>query len=187
MIPYHHMVLFALTTPVQIVGGRGFYIGAYKSLRRLMPDMNVLVALGTTAAYAYSVYNTFFASGDLYYEAAALLITFVLLGRYLEDAAKSRASSAIRRLIELQPRFAALLRDGEEVNVPIDEIEVGDRLRARPGEKMPVDGAVIAGSTSVDGVDGSGRACRGRQEGRDPVISGSDQPVRAHRGGGERR
>ncbi len=172
-VPYHHLVLFALTTAVQIVGGRGFYIGAYKSLKRRMPNMDVLVALGTTSAYAYSVYNTFFATGDLYYEAAALLITFVLLGRYLEDAAKSRASSAIRRLIELQPRFAVLLRDGEEVTVPIDEIKVGDRLRIKPGDRMPADGTIVAGSTAVDESMVTGESMPVDKRAGDPVIGGT--------------
>ncbi len=171
--PNHHLVLFALATPVQVVGGRGFYKGAYKSMKRLKPDMNVLVALGTTAAYAYSVYNTFFAMGDLYYEAAALLITFVLLGRYLEDAAKARASSAIRKLIELQPRFAVLLRDGQEVSAPIDEIAVGDRLRIKPGERMPVDGKVISGATAVDESMVTGESMPVDKEVGDTVIGGT--------------
>ncbi len=177
VVPYHHLILFALGTPVQIIGGRGFYVGAYKSLKRRMPDMNVLVALGTTAAYAYSVYNTFFAMGDLYYEAAALLITFVLLGRYLEDIAKSKASSAIRKLIELQPRFATLLKDGRELSVPIDEIAVGNLLRVKPGEKMPIDGVVFSGVTAVDESMVTGESMPVDKRPGDPVIGGTVNQV----------
>lgn len=177
VVPYHHFVLFALSTPVQVVGGRGFYIGAYKSLKRRAPDMNVLVVLGTTAAYVYSVYNTFLAMGDLYYEAAALLITFVLLGRYLEDIAKSKASSAIRRLIELQPRFATLLRGGEEISVPIDDIAVGDHLRIKPGERMPIDGVVASGVTSVDESMVTGESMPVDKRAGDPVIGGTVNQV----------
>jgi len=146
-VPY---ALFALATPVQFFAGRSFYIGSYKSLRHGSPDMNVLVALGTSTAYFYSVFDTFFAKGDLYYEAAALLITFVLLGRYLEDLAKSRASSAIRQLMELQPKQAIVLRGDSEVQVPVDELVVGDVVVVRPGQGIPVDGTVMDGKSSVD-------------------------------------
>lgn len=149
-LPYRSIILFLLGTAVLVVGGSPFYIGSYKSLRRGVPDMNVLVALGATATYLYSVYNTFFAAGDLYYDAAAMLITFVLLGRYLEDAAKSRASMSIRKLMELQPKYASVVKGGEERKVPVDELAPGDEVVVRPGEAIPADGTIISGSAAVD-------------------------------------
>ncbi|MDI9644276.1 MAG: copper-translocating P-type ATPase [Candidatus Verstraetearchaeota archaeon] len=149
-LPSREIVLFMLATAVQAVGGRVFYMGAIKSLRRRAPDMNVLVVLGTSAAYLYSVYNTFFSRGDLYYDAATMLIAFVLLGRHLEEAAKSRASLAIRRLLELQPKFALVLRGEEEVKVSVDELAPGDEVVIKPGDSIPADGTIVAGSTVVD-------------------------------------
>jgi Cu+-exporting ATPase len=148
-VPYRELILLALTTPVQLISGRHFYIGALKSLKRGSPDMNVLVALGTSVAYFYSIYTTFF-GGVVYFEAAALLITFVLLGRYLEDRAKVRASAAIRKLIELQPKFATVMRGGQELKMPVEEVAVGDFFIVKPGEVIAVDGQIIEGKSSID-------------------------------------
>ncbi|MEM2125047.1 MAG: copper-translocating P-type ATPase [Candidatus Methanosuratincola sp.] len=172
-LPYRSLILFLLGTSVLVVGGSSFYTGSYKSLRRGMPDMNVLVALGASAAYLYSIYNTFFAAGDLYYDAAAMLITFVLLGRYLEDAAKSRASLSIRKLIELQPKYASVVKDGEEKKVPVEELVLGDEVVVRPGEAIPADGTIISGSAAVDESMVTGESVPVDKAEGDTVIGGT--------------
>jgi len=172
-IPYREFILFALATPVQFWAGRSFYRGSYKSIKHGSPNMDVLVALGTSAAYLYSVYNTFFATGDVYYEASVLLITFVLLGKYLEDMAKSRASVAIRKLIELQPKTATVVRGDKEAQIPLDEIAVGDVLMIKPGEIIPIDGRILEGKSSVDESMVTGESIPVDRAEDDDVISGT--------------
>src|SRR5690554_2484342 len=147
---------FALTTLVLLVPGRRFYASGFPALLRLAPDMNSLVAVGTLAAYAYSVVATF-APGllpagtvNVYYEAAAVIVVLVLLGRYLEARAKGRTSEAIKRMVSLQPAVAQVLRDGRTVEVPISEVGAGDLVAVRPGERVPVDGEVVEGTSWVD-------------------------------------
>ncbi len=150
------LVQFAFATPVQFIAGWGFYKGAYKSLKSGSANMDVLVALGTSAAYFLSVYNTFFLSPvpgqmpHLYFESSAVVITLILLGKFLEARAKGKTSEAIRKLIGLQAKTAKVLKDGQEIDVPLAEVAVGDIVVVRPGEKIPVDGEIIAGTSSVD-------------------------------------
>ena len=141
---------FALATPVQFYAGRRFYLDAAKVLRHGGANMSVLVALGTSAAYFFSFYHTLAGLHMAYYETSALLITLILFGRLLEARVKGRASEAIRKLAGLQPKTALVLRQGEEVNIPIAKVVVGDIVIVRPGEKIPVDGVVVGGSSSVD-------------------------------------
>lgn len=143
---------FALATPVQFVIGFRFYKKAFLTMKTLSPGMDFLVATGTSAAYFFSVYNVF-GRGDhssLYFEASAILITLVLLGKYLEASAKGRTSEAIRKLIGLSPKSARVIRDDVETDIPIADVVVNDIVIVRPGEKIPVDGAVISGGSSVD-------------------------------------
>jgi len=151
-----NLILFALATGVQLGPGLRFYAKGVPALLRGAPDMSSLVVVGTTAAWGYSVVATF-ASGALpagtanvYFEASAVIITLVLLGRYLEALSRGRASDAIRRLMGLQARTARVLRGGEPVDLPIDEVVVGDEVVVRPGEKVPVDGEVVEGASWVD-------------------------------------
>lgn len=147
---------FALATPVQFWIGARFYKGAYKALRNKSANMDVLVALGTSAAYFYSLFETVrFAKGvvhhvELYYETSAILITLILLGKWLEAKAKGRTSQAIQKLMGLQAKTAVVIRDGQEQVIPIEEVVVGDLLLVKPGEKIPVDGEVIEGESAVD-------------------------------------
>jgi len=141
---------FAFATPVQFIAGFQFYRGSYKALRNLSPDMNVLVALGTSAAYFYSVGTTFIIDGPVFFETSVLLITLILLGRTMEAKARSRTSDAIKKLVSLAVKTAIVVRDGKEREVPIEEVVVGDIVVVRPGEKVPVDGVVTEGHTSVD-------------------------------------
>lgn len=147
---------FALATPVQFVIGWQFYVGAYKNLRNRGANMDVLVALGTSAAYFYSLYETVKTIGNtnymphLYFETSAILITLILFGKYLETSAKSKTTLAISKLLNLQAKQARVIRNGEEVMIPIEELTVGDRMVVKPGEKIPVDGIVVKGRTSVD-------------------------------------
>src|SRR5690625_3747899 len=147
---------FALATPVQFIIGWQFYTGAYKSLRNGGANMDVLVALGTSAAYFYSLYEAFMTIGNpaydphLYFETSAVIITLILFGKYLEARAKSRTTSALSSLLNLQAKEARVLRNGEETMIPVEEVVVGDRLVVKPGEKIPVDGIVVKGRTSVD-------------------------------------
>ena len=150
------LVFFALGTAVQFGPGGRFYRTGWVAARHGSPDMNTLVALGTSAAYGYSVVATF-APGVLppeavhvYYEAAAAVVTLILLGKYLEAAAKGRTSEAIRRLLALRPATARVVRGGVEREVPVEAVAVGDVVRVRPGETVPVDGVVAEGTSYVD-------------------------------------
>lgn len=141
----------ALATPIQFIGGYPFYRGTYYALKGKSANMDVLVSLGTSAAYFYSLAIAFFhPAGHLYFETSALLITLVLLGKLLENISKGRASRAIRQLMELQPRTAKVIRDGKEIELPTEEVEIGDRIIIHPGERIPVDGIVLEGNSAVD-------------------------------------
>ncbi|MFC0523828.1 heavy metal translocating P-type ATPase [Pontibacillus salicampi] len=153
MNPWFQMLL---ATPIQFVIGWPFYRGAYKNLRNKTANMDVLVALGTSAAYFYSVAEAIRTIGqptyepELYFETSAILITLILLGKYFEALAKGRTTQAISSLMQLQAKEAVVIRDGEEVRLPIEQVAAGDTLLVRPGEKIPVDGVVTRGQSSVD-------------------------------------
>lgn len=147
---------FALATPVQFIIGWRFYKGAYNVLKNKSANMDVLVVLGTSAAYFYSLYEGFQAIGNpayephLYFETSAILITLILFGKYLEARAKGKTTEAIAKLVEMQAKEARVIRDGKEVMIAIEDVLVGDRVVVKPGEKIPVDGVVKRGSTAID-------------------------------------
>ncbi|MDN5828427.1 MAG: heavy metal translocating P-type ATPase [Staphylococcus equorum] len=147
---------FALATPIQFIIGWQFYVGAYKNLRNGSANMDVLVALGTSAAYFYSLYEMIkwlsFANytPHLYFETSAVLITLILFGKYLETRAKTQTTNALSELLNLQAKEARVLRNQEELMIPLSEVVQGDYLVIKPGEKIPVDGKVIKGTTSID-------------------------------------
>ncbi|MEI5906956.1 heavy metal translocating P-type ATPase [Bacillus spongiae] len=149
-------VQMALATPVQFIIGRQFYVGAYKALKNKSANMDVLVALGTSAAYFYSVYLSIESIGrtegmvELYFETSAILITLILLGKLFEAKAKGRSSEAIKKLMGLQAKTALVIRDGEEKTIALEEVVEGDILVVKPGEKIPVDGEIIEGRTAID-------------------------------------
>ncbi len=151
--PGENILLLALTTPVWAVVGWEFHRGAIKTLRHASANMDTLVSLGSTAAYALSVVATFFPNvvgGVTFYDTTALIVTLIFLGKYLEARAKGQTNDAIKKLIGLQARTAHVLRAGQEIELPIEQVIVGDELIVRPGEKIPVDGEVRSGSSSVD-------------------------------------
>lgn len=149
--PYSlQLVLLALTTPVQFVVGAPYYVKTWHALRARSANMETLILLGTSAAYFYSLAATFWLGGAVYYETAAVIITLITFGKYLEERAKGRARQAIERLMRLAPQEAIRLRHGVEERVPVSAIQVGDLLRVRSGEAIPVDGEVVDGFGSVD-------------------------------------
>lgn len=150
------IIQLVLTIPVMIIGYKFYYIG-YKNLFKLNPNMDSLIAIGTSAAFIYSLYGTYkIYIGDasyamsLYYEAAVTILALITLGKYLEAISKGKTSQAIKKLMGLAPKTATIIRNGNELDIPIDEVIVGDIVIVKPGEKLPVDGEVIDGSTSVD-------------------------------------
>ncbi len=151
-------VLWALATPVQFWAGLRFYKGAWGALKHRRADMNTLIAVGTSAAYFYSVVAVLFPSvltiggtaPNLYFDTSAMIIAFILLGRYLEARAKGQTSAAIKNLIGLQPKTALVIRKGKEKEIPIEDVQVGDLILVRPGERVPVDGIIRQGSPSID-------------------------------------
>lgn len=144
-------LMFALAAPVQFYVGWQYYVGAYKSLRNGSANMDVLVALGTSAAFLYSIPVTLgMFSGHVYYETAAVIIVLIKLGKLLEVRAKGRTSEAIKKLMGLRAKTARIIRDGTEMEVQIEDVRVGDIVIVRPGEKIPVDGVVVEGRSSVD-------------------------------------
>jgi Cu+-exporting ATPase len=155
-VAWLNLGLLFLATPVQFWAGRRFYRGALGALRHGQANMNTLVVMGTSAAYFYSVLATLapglFAAGraDVYFDTSALIITLILLGRLLEARAKGRTNEAIKKLAGLRAKTARVVRDGGEVDVPVEDVRVGDVVVVRPGEKVPVDGRVLAGESAVD-------------------------------------
>ena len=153
------LVQLVLTIPVMIVGYK-FYTVGYKNLFKLSPNMDSLIAVGTTAAFLYSLYGTYrIATGGelgheyvmhLYYESAATILALITLGKYLEARSKGRTSEAIKKLMGLAPKTATVIREGKEVTIPLEEVIVGDLVLVKPGEKLPVDGEVIEGTTAID-------------------------------------
>ncbi|MFN6538181.1 MAG: heavy metal translocating P-type ATPase [Nostoc sp. EkiNYC01] len=171
-------VQLILTTPVQFWCGYSFYINGWKALKRHAATMDTLIALGTSAAYFYSLFPTLFPSffinqglmPDVYYETAAVVITLILLGRLFENRAKGQTSEAIRKLIGLQAKTARLIRNGREVDVPIEEVIIGDVILVRPGEKIPVDGEVIEGASTIDEGMVTGESVPVKKQPGDEVI-----------------
>ena len=154
MVPHWLMsppVQLLLATPVQFIAGFTFYRGAYFALKSGTANMDVLVSLGTSAAYFYSLMASILTPhASLYFEASAVLITLVLLGKYLETVAKGRTSEAIKKLMGLRPRTARVIREGQEIDIPTEQVVVGDLVLVRPGERIPVDGRVTDGYSAVD-------------------------------------
>ncbi|HTE69962.1 MAG TPA: heavy metal translocating P-type ATPase, partial [Actinomycetes bacterium] len=148
--PWGRLAALALATPVQFWVGWPFLREAARRARRRTANMDTLIAMGTLAAYGFSVAQLATGGMDLYFEASAVIIAFLVLGRYFEARAKGRAGQAIRALLELGAKQARVVRDGQEVMVPVDQVAVGDLLRVRPGEKVPTDGEVVAGASAVD-------------------------------------
>lgn len=166
--------MMILVTPVQFIGGAGFYKGAYQALRRATINMDLLVALGTSVAYAYSVVVVFapevlpveVGEREVYFEVSAVIIAFVLLGKYMEEIIKRKSSAAVRKLMDLRPATACVLRDGQEMDVPADTLAIGDLIVVRPGERIATDGRVVDGSSAVD----------------EKLLTGESLPVEKHRG-----
>ena len=155
VVAFFHLpiVQLILVTPIQFVIGKRFYTGAYHAIKTKAPNMDVLVAMGTTAAYLLSVYNGFLANNphELYFESSGMIITLILLGKYLETMAKTKTSNAIKQLMNLQAKTARILTtQGTEVDVPLEEVTTGMTVIVRPGEQIPVDGAILTGVTAVD-------------------------------------
>ncbi|MGF1479231.1 MAG: heavy metal translocating P-type ATPase [Cyanophyceae cyanobacterium] len=168
----------ALTAPVQFWCGYSFYTGAWKAFKRHTATMDTLIALGTSAAFFYSLFATLFPDffinqglmPEVYYETAAVVITLILLGRLFENRAKGQTSEAIRQLIGLQARDARVIRNGQEIDIPIQEVQVDDVILVRPGEKIPVDGEVVEGTSTIDEAMVTGESLPVKKQPGDEVI-----------------
>jgi Cu2+-exporting ATPase len=167
-----NLIMLVLSTPVVFYSGWIFIAGAYHSLRRGMLNMSVLVATGVLAAYLFSVLITFL-GGETFYEAAAMLVTFVLFGHWMEMRARRGTNEALRALFDLVPPQATVLRDGAEVTIPSSEVQVGDIAILKPGDKVPVDGEVTEGETSIDEALVTGESVPVSKRPGDQVIAGS--------------
>ncbi|MDA1313582.1 MAG: heavy metal translocating P-type ATPase [Acidobacteria bacterium] len=181
--PGSHWVQLALALPVVVYSGRQFYVLAWKGLRRFSADMNTLIAVGTGAAFLYSVAATVSPEWidpragahqvPVYFETAATIITLILLGRFLDARARGRTSSAIRGLLDLQTPTARVVRNGHETDIPIDDVQVGDMVIVRPGEKIPVDGDVVEGESSVNEAALTGESVPVEKAAGDKVLGGT--------------
>ena len=168
------MWLFLLVTPVQFIGGWSFYKGAWNAIRTRSINMDFLIALGTSVAYFYSVAVLFFPEvlpvkveeRDVYFEVSAVIIAFVLLGKYMEELIKKRSSAAVRKLMDLKPATAHVVREGQEMEVPAESVMAGETVIVKPGEKIPADGEVVEGASSVD----------------ESMLTGESMPVEKHAG-----
>lgn len=171
--------LFIITTPVMLFGGRGFFIGAYHALKDRSANMDLLIALGTSTAYIYSAFVIFFPGvlpveeKNVYFEVSAIIIAFVLLGKYMEEIIKKKSSAAIRKLLDLRPQTAHVIRGGSEAEVPAESIMPGEAIVVRPGEKLPADGVVAEGHSTVDEKMLTGESIPVEKRPGDEVIGGT--------------
>jgi Cu+-exporting ATPase len=187
MLPYVGVISFILTTPVQFVVGAGFYKGMLSALRMKTFNMDSLIAIGTSVAYFYSLFNimnyftvtgSFIGQGgekipELYFETAAFLITFVILGKWLEAKAKGQTSDAIKKLMGLQAKSARVVRNEQVMDIPVDQVVKGDIVIVRPGEKVPVDGSIVKGSSAIDESMITGESIPVEKTVNDSVIGGT--------------
>lgn len=181
-LPYGNYIMWALSTPVLFVFGRQFFINAWKQTKHRSANMDTLVALSTGVAYIFSIFNTLFPSywhnrglhAHVYFEAAAVVIAFILLGKWLEERAKGNTSSALKKLMGLQPRNATIVHEGgHQMEVAIAEIKIGDIILVKPGEKIPVDGEIISGNSFIDESMLSGEPIPVEKTNSDKVFAGT--------------
>jgi len=169
--PWFGWLMLALALPVQFYVGWQYYVGAFKALRNKSANMDVLIVMGSSAAFFYSLPITFgLLMGHVYYETAAVIITLIKLGKFLEARAKGRTSEAIKKLMGLRAKTALVIRDGAEVEVPVDDVRVGDVVLVKPGEKIPVDGVVVEGRSAIDESMLTGESLPVEKKPGDPVI-----------------
>ncbi len=169
--PWVNVLMWVIATPVQFYGGWQYYVGAYKSLRGGSANMDVLIAMGSSVAYFYSIFVTVgVLSGHVYFETAAVIITLIRLGKFLEARAKGRTSEAIKKLMGLRAKTAHVNRDGIEMDVPTDDVQVGDLVLVRPGETVPVDGVVVEGHSNIDESMLTGESLPVEKGPGDPII-----------------
>lgn len=177
--------LFIITTPIMIFGGKGFFIGAWHAIKKRVANMDLLIALGTSTAYIYSAFVVFFPGvlpveeKNVYFEVSAIIIAFVLLGKYMEEIIKKRSSAAIRKLLDLKPQTARVIRDGAEIEIPAESLMVDEIVVVRPGEKIPTDGIVTEGHSSVDEKMLTGESVPVEKKTGDEVIGGTMNKVGA--------
>ena len=173
-IPYDIFILFLLATPVQFIVASDIYKSAWVALKNKTANMDSLISIGTGAAYLFSVYSVFFnPSLGQYFETSAILITFVIFGRYLEAIAKGKTSEAIKKLMELSPKIATVIRSKKEMQIPVDQVLLNDIVLVKPGEKVPVDGTVIEGLSSIDESMITGESMPVEKKKNDSVIGGT--------------
>jgi Cu+-exporting ATPase len=176
MIPDKNIILFLLATPVQFIVGYGFYKGAFSALRSKTATMDSLISIGTSAAYFYSLFVVLFPNilGEhVYFETSAVLMTFIIFGKWLEAVTKGKTSEAIKKLIGLQPKTATVIRNGKEVQVQIKDVMIGDVIIVKPGQRIPVDGLVVDGLSSVDESMITGESIPVEKKRGDKVIGGT--------------
>ncbi len=175
--------LFIITTPILVFGGKGFFVGAWHAIKDRTANMDLLIALGTSTAYLYSTVVTFLPGllpvkeTNVYYEVAAIIIAFVLLGKYMEEIIKKRSSAAIRKLLDLRPQTARVIRNGEEMDVPAESVMVDELVVVRPGEKVPADGVIVEGHSSIDEKMLTGESIPTEKKPGDEVIGGTINKV----------
>ena len=171
--------LFIITTPIMIFGGKGFFIGAYQAVKQRVANMDLLIALGTSTAYLYSAFVVFFPhvlpveEKNVYFDVSAIIIAFVLFGKYMEEIIKKRSSAAIRKLLDLRPQTARVIRDGAEVEIPAESVMVDEIVVVRPGEKIPADGVLVEGHSSIDEKMITGESVPIEKKTGDQVIGGT--------------
>jgi len=177
--------LFILVTPVQFIGGWSFYKGSYNAIKNRMINMDFLIALGTSVAYVYSVIVIFapnilpvkVAERNVYFEVSAVIIAFVLLGKYMEEIIKKKSSAAVRKLLDLKPQTAHVIREGAEMEIPAEFVQIDDIVVVRPGEKIPADGIVVEGSSAVDEKMITGESIPVEKKAGDEVIGATINKV----------
>src|SRR3954462_592849 len=181
-LPYANYIMWALATPVVLIFGQQFFVGAWKQLKHRSANMDTLVALSTGVAYLFSVFNTLFPGywhsrglhAHVYFEASAVVIAFILLGKMLEEKAKGNTSSAIKKLMGLQPKTVTIVHEGgHQMEMPITSVKAGNTLLVKPGEKIAVDGTVITGSSFVDESMISGEPVPVEKKQGDEVFAGT--------------
>src|SRR3990172_5989358 len=171
--------LFIITTPIMIFGGKGFFVGAWHAIKNRVANMDLLIAMGTSTAYIYSAFVVFFPGvlpveeKNVYFDVSAIIIAFVLLGKYMEEIIKKRSSAAIRKLLDLKPQTAKVIRGGVEVEIPAEAVMANETVVVRPGEKIPTDGVVMEGHSSVDEKMLTGESVPVEKKAGDEVIGGT--------------